>query len=435
MIKKIGILTALLGMVFTLNAQSECETDYAIYRNEYKQKNYNEALKSWRKVFKNCPSFNQNTFANGPKLYHYKIKQDNANKESYLDTLMLIYDTRIQYFGNKEKVLGSKGSDLLKYDPGSFIEAYQMMKISVESTGNSSMPNVLVSYFKSLVKYEKFCEENASDLHEEIEEITKQDILDAYVFVSDIIVFNIANNQKYVKYYETAQKNIENMFAPYASCDDLILVFQSRLEEGNPSLSLLKKVTSLLDKKDCTDNEVFFTAATKLHDLEPTASSAYDMGNTSLSKKNYSAAVDYFNQSIEMTEDESIKASYYLKLAYAYQMTKSYSKARSAATSAADLKPEWGEPYIIIGDIYATSASSCGSSSLEQRSVYWVAVDSYRKAKSIDNLLTEKANKRISTWSKQFPSKEDCIWEDLEEGSSYKVGCWIGRSTKVRTRD
>ena len=38
MIKKFGILTALLGMVFTLNAQSECETDYAIYRNEYKQK-------------------------------------------------------------------------------------------------------------------------------------------------------------------------------------------------------------------------------------------------------------------------------------------------------------------------------------------------------------------------------------------------------------
>ena len=102
---------------------------------------------------------------------------------------------------------------------------------------------------------------------------------------------------------------------------------------------MLKKVTSLLDIKDCTDNEVFFTAAAKLHDLEPTASSAYDMGNTSLSKKNYTEAVYYFNQSIEMTEDKSIKASYYLKLAYAYQMTKSYSKARSAATSAANTGP------------------------------------------------------------------------------------------------
>ena len=116
-------------------------------------------------------------------------------------------------------------------------------------------------------------------------------------------------------------------------------------------------------------------------------------------------------------------------------MTKSYSKARSAATKASELKPDWGQPYLIIGDIYASSASSCGSSSLEQRSVYWVAVDAYSKAKSIDNLLAEKANKRISTWSKQFPSKEDCIWEDLEEGTTYKVGCWISRSTRVRTRD
>ena len=61
MIKKIGILIALIGFVLTTRAQSECETDYAIYRNEYKQKNYEEALKSWRKVFNNCPDFNQYT--------------------------------------------------------------------------------------------------------------------------------------------------------------------------------------------------------------------------------------------------------------------------------------------------------------------------------------------------------------------------------------
>ena len=103
----------------------------------------------------------------------------------------------------------------------------------------------------------------------------------------------------------------------------------------------LKKITSLLDKKNCTDNEVFFTAASKLHDLEPTASSSYDMGNTSLAKKNYSAAVEYFTQAIEMTEDLSKKASYYLKLSYSYQMVKSYSKARDAAINASKLKPEW----------------------------------------------------------------------------------------------
>ena len=64
-----------------------------------------------------------------------------------------------------------------------------------------------------------------------------------------------------------------------------------------------------------------------------------------------------------------------------------------------------------------------------------IHVDMFMKAKSIDNVLTNKANKRISTYSKYFPSKEDCFFNDIEAGSSYKVGCWIGRSTRVRTRD
>ena len=124
MMRKIGILIILLGIAFTTRSQSECEKNYAIYRNEYNQKNYEEALKSWRKVFNNCPDFNQYTFTNGVKMFHYMIKQDKENKMSYLDTIMLIYDTRIQYFGNKEKIFGDKGSDLLKYDPIISIRLY-----------------------------------------------------------------------------------------------------------------------------------------------------------------------------------------------------------------------------------------------------------------------------------------------------------------------
>ena len=265
--------------------------------------------------------------------------------------------------------------------------------------------------------------------------MTKQDVLDAYVAVSDIISYNMINNEKYAKYYEAAQTNVENIFAPYASCEDLILVFKERLSLGTDNITLLKKITTLLDKKDCTENEVFYTAAIQLHELDPTAKSAYDMGNMSIAKKNYDEAVSYYNQAIQLQEDIDYKASYYLKLCYAYQMRGSYTEARSSANSAASLKPEWGEPYLMLGDIYVASASSCGSSNLERGSVYWVAVDMFSKAKSIDNILTEKANKRISTYSKFFPSKEDCFFNDIEAGSSYKVDCWIGRSTRVRTRD
>jgi tetratricopeptide (TPR) repeat protein len=401
-----------------------CVTKYQIYRNDYNNKKYEEAIKNWRWVFNECPSYNENTFKNGPRLYYERIKKDKANKLIYLDTIMMIYDARIKHFERREYVLGKKGVDLLKYDPTRFSEAYEMLKVSVDALGNSTGPTVIGSYFKALDNVQK-----------STEEVTKQDVLDAYIVISEIISYNINNNKKYAKYYEGALTKVEDIFAPYASCDDLIKVFKERLELGIDDISLLKNITKLLDQKDCTENEVFYTAANQLHKLEPTAESAYDMGNMSITKNNYSDAVSYYNQAIKLQEDVDYKASYYLKLSYACQMKGSYSDARSAVTKAAELKPEWGEPYLMLGDIYVSSASSCGSSNLEKGAVYWIAVDMFMKAKSIDNVLAEKANKRISTYSKYFPSKEDCFFNDIEAGSSYKVGCWIGRSTRVRTRD
>ena len=404
-----------------------CVTKYQIYRNDYNNKKYEEAIKNWRWVFNECPSYNENTFKNGPRLYYERIKKDKANKLIYLDTIMMIYDARIKHFERREYVLGKKGVDLLKYDPTRFSEAYEMLKVSVDFLGNSTDPSVIAvftSYFEAL-----------DDVQRSTEEVTKQDVLDAYIVISEIISYNINNNNKYAKNYEKALTKVENVFKDYASCDDLIKMFKVQLEGGIDDIGLLKKITSLLDKKDCTENEVYDNAVTQLHELDPTAESAYKMGNNSIAKKNYSEAVSYYNQAIEMAQDQANLAAYYYQLSYALKMNRSYSSARSAALKSAELNPEWGQPYLMLGDIYVASASSCGSSNLEKGAVYWIAVDMFMKAKRIDNLLTEKANQRIYQNSKYFPSKEDCFFNDIEAGSSYKVGCWIGRSTRVRTRD
>ena len=76
-----------------------------------------------------------------------------------------------------------------------------------------------------------------------------------------------------------------------------------------------------------------------------------------------------------------------------------------------------------------------GYSDFEKETVYWVAVDKFIRAKSIDKTLTEKANKAIATYSKYFPNTESCFFNGVESGQRYKVECWINESTKVRTRD
>ena len=106
-------------------------------------------------------------------------------------------------------------------------------------------------------------------------------------------------------------------------------------------------------------------------------------------------------------------------------------KARELALKAVSIRTNWGEPHILIGQLYADSKSSCSSISLPN-AVYWVAVDMFLKAKTIDPSVEEKANKLILAYSKYFPNKEEAFFQNVTEGNSYSIGCWINETTKAR---
>lgn len=109
-----------------------------------------------------------------------------------------------------------------------------------------------------------------------------------------------------------------------------------------------------------------------------------------------------------------------------------YSTARNYANKAIALKANWGSPYILIGKLYAGSSNSCGETACTKNAVFWVAVDKFIKAKTVDPDCSQEANTLISTYSAYFPKKEDCFFENIMEGQSYTVGCWINETTKTR---
>lgn len=135
------------------------------------------------------------------------------------------------------------------------------------------------------------------------------------------------------------------------------------------------------------------------------------------------------------TEKENYKqANEYFDLALGFYAKKNFPKVRSYARQAIELNPGWGKPYLLIGRIYAESARSIGESDLHQRIVYCLAVDQFIKAKSIDPEITDEATRQIITYSQYFPGKEDALFENIKEGSSFKIGGWINESTIVRLR-
>ena len=416
----------------------KCIENNSLYFEFYKQwkasnfenASWKDAITPWRWVLLNCPQSTINIFLHGEGLMGALItnESDKTLKDKYIDTLMMVYDQRIQYYGKEGFVLGKKGVDLYKYRPESYEDVYSILKNSISLEGNASGGPALIYYFRAAEKMVK------------AEKAEKAVLVDIYDIASDIIDFNLKecqakNDTKNIANWENVKTNIELSFEPYATCEDLISIYTIKINNTPDNIELLKKITKILDKKDCTDSELFFKASENLHNLEPTANSAELMGKMYIKKEDYNKAVTYLQQSITLFEDNNDKADAYYLLANVYFQIKQYSNARAQCYEVLKVRPNDGKAYILIGDLYAVSAKDCGDNDLTDKVAYWAAVDKYYKAKSVDPSVEELATTKINTFSRYFPATERGFFYDLKAGDTYTVGCWINETTTVRFSD
>lgn len=409
-----------------------CITNISLYREFFKQwkasgyKNeiIYDAYKPWHWVFMNCPKSTENAYIDGIKMVSFFIESDKdpAQKNKYIDTLMMVYDQRIKYFGKEGYILGRKGVDLYKYRPEDFEKVYYELKKSVEIEGNKTEGPVIVYYFRASIAMVKSSKMDTATL------------VDAYDVCMTIVDFNMkknAENQKELADWEIVKGNIELSFEPYATCKDLIPIYRKKFTATPDDLELLKKITGMLDKKNCQEDALYFETTKKLYELEPSPEAAYLIGKLLLKDGQYDEAIKYFKQAEGMQDTISLSKAYKY-ISQSYKSINNYSTARTYAIKAAQLNPNDGEVYLLIGDMYAESATSCGDNELTKKVAFWAAVDKYNKARQVDPTLDEIARKRISDYSVYFPSSETVFFYNLREGDEYTVECWINEKTTVR---
>lgn len=406
-----------------------CITNISLYREFYRHWQYNkftgnvvyDAITPWRWVFLNCPLGTENTYVDGVKIMTYLIKKEEnlAKKEKYIDTLMMIYDQRIKYFGRKGPNLGRKAVDYYQYKTAEFEKAYNMFKESVNLTKNKTEGPILIYYFRLTAKMVK---EGLAD---------QALIVETYDQVSEIIDYNIVKNQKNLETWLNVKGNIEAEFEPFATCEDLILIYQKKFEINPNNVELLKKITDILDKKGCEEEQLFMDATIQLYKLEPSPESAYLIARMYLKLNNYNKALSYLNEAISIADKEKLADIYYYMAICNYQ-NKNYSVARSNAKKSLEYNPNNGQPYVLIGDMYAGSAKDCGGNELTDKVAFWAAVDKYEQAKRVDQSVSQITDQRIRDYKKHYPSMETIFFYNLKEGDSYKVECWINETTTVR---
>ena len=403
-------------------------------QSDYKNASIHDALKSWRWVYQNCPRSTENVYVDGAKMYGFEISmtKDLKKNATLIDTLMMIYDRRIEFFpihyksgaSQEGEILGRKGVDLYQVNPDRYKEVYEILGKSIALEKANSEGPIFIYYFRSLTRMAKSGETDTAA------------IVDAYDILSDYIDSNIekytkSGNTKEIEQWENIKGNIEITFEPFANCTDLVRIYQKKFDATPDDIGLLKKITKLLDKKECVEAPLYFKATINLYKIEPSAESAYLIGKMMLLEKKYEEAIPYLEEASKM-DNESKAYNSLMFLAEDYLNLERYSSARQVALKAAALNPTAGAPYVIIGDSYAASAKDCGTDDLTTKVAYWVAVDKYNQAKRIEPDLSEKMNVRIATYQKYFPPTELLFFHNLNEGDSYKVECWINEETTVR---
>ena len=384
------------------------------------------AFPSWQIVFNDCPASSKNIYLYGIKIYRDRVakQQDPAQKALALDTLMLIYDRRIEHFGQEALVLGRKGLDLLRYDNSQVQRAYEYLKGSADLGKGKTEDAVMLALMQtSNVLFKK-------------DEMDGRDLIDNYLFSIEILNARIKAGKK-VSRAETCLKNIEAIFANSgaADCETLVEIFTPKFEQTSEDPELLKKITSLLANQHCEDNELFAGSSENLYKIEPSSLAAYNLAKLFYKKEDYDKSIAYYKEAINGDADAEQKAEYHYELGLIlFSKYDDFANARSHARKAIENKPGWGDPYILIGNLYASSSKRCGENDFEKSTVFWAAVDKFKQAKSADAEAASEASELITKYSAYFPNVEDAFFYGFENGQSYTVGCWINEKTTVRTR-
>lgn len=478
--RRLMVMAVLAGMAVGASAQNvdapkygndsvSCVTNLSIYREAFKQWEAakfskdavsTEMVNAWREVFLNCPRASQYVYTNGEKIMDYFIRTNPKEKDAYIDTLNMLADTRAVCFPNDPKtgasqvanIMAKKGYLMYSYNPARYEEAYNVLKDAVEMDITQIQVGFLDSYFRAAAdmvnngKAEKMTvidvyqqlsdvlDDNVKVLAEtETELLASKEAAEASGDADAVASFDaqLTKNEKNINNYKGVKNNIDNLFQPFASCDDLIKVFTAKMDENPDDINLLKRITTILDKKDCTDSKLFLDASKKLYALEPSPESAYNIGVQLFKDKKYGESATYFEQATKAENNDRVYRAY-RNLAMCYQNVGNFSKSREAARRASQVDPTAGEPYLIIGLLYAESSKQF--SGFDSNTVFWAAVDKFQKARSVDPGVADRANELIRAYSQYFPKMEDIFFNDYAEGQSFTVGGWIGETTTIRAR-
>ena len=440
----------LICAIATINAenidQQECTVEYNLYKGDIQAKNFVEAKTRLMDLMENCPTLSVNIYKYGVKIADDLMAQ--GKKEEAIKLYSKIVDTRIIHF---QKDLGKVYSDMVTFLRKSGFtneEVFERLEQAyLEDPSGMSVKNTALYFEMILEKNKDTNVQKILDTHDDINEsldvksgvyqlrlngLLKKEESGAVLSKKEAKSKRIAvGTLKNIGIVKTAlDREIEELL----TCDRLIPLYRRDFEANINDAQWLRRSVSRMFAKECTEDPLYEELAKAYAKADPSSNSYIFLSGILEKNGKKSEALEMRKKAIDLEVDPIRKAKYLLSIAQDMARKGQKSGARRYAREAIQSNSGYGKAYLLIASLYASSANSCGDNEFSKRMVYVAALNKAQRAASVDPSISSKARKYINNYRSNIPTKAMGFADGIKDGDSFKIGCWIGETVKVKMR-
>jgi tetratricopeptide (TPR) repeat protein len=421
--------------------RSDTEDAYVIYRDYMRAKDYNGAFPIWKKAYYTAPAANgriRYQFEDGITIY--KAMLDNTNnasdKQAYADSIASVYNKWMECFPEDKYTVQGKKAFNYYYDLKDYADeddVFVMFKSSFDGKGNDADYFIINPFSRMLydrVLREEIPIKEASKYALKIFDIIEKNLSDCETDACE--PWEIIND-----YAPGLLSGLEGIKGFYP-CDYFSDRYYDQYLANSEDCENITEVFVRLRFGDCPQNDPKMVTLRNAKDkncyVPPEPEGPLKKAYRALNDGQFKEAVALYDEFLSTSDDSEKKAEIRLRVAKIYYVhLRNFNLARKYALEAAQTKNNWGEPYILIGKLYASSGPLCGPGrGWDSQIVTWPAIDKFEQARRIDPSASSEATKLINQYRQYMPSKEDIFFRRMNEGDSFRVNCWIQENTTIR---
>lgn len=406
------------------------ENAHMFYRDKIKAGDMEAAMPLWKEAYDKAPA------ADGKRPFHYidgralyldlyKNATTDVEKGEYAAQVAKLYEQERQcYPGSEAQSLGMQVYDMFYTMQRPYAETYPVAVEAMEVGGDETDFRVItpVGYLVPYMYSNELID--AEEARQRVEQARA------------IVAANQdgPNAADYAAAQEAADASIVTIERNIFDCDYFKAKLEPAYRENPDDPEVWKSTMTQLVQSGCLkEDPLVAELISKTRAYEQTE---YEKNNPVTAAKKMIEAGDMKGgmaklEEVAMASEPDKKAALLLNMASLYREQNQYSTARKYANMAAQTKPGWGKPYIMIGDMYASSSRSCSEDPFNQRLVIIAAINKYRQA-ARDPETKSTANSRISKYSSSLPTTEMLFERGLKPGETKSTGCWIGETVTLQ---